>query len=274
MRVGIVLQGAVACVTGGGRGIGAATARRLADAGARVVIGDIDRAAADEVAATLGPRVVATSLDVTDPVSFADFVATARAVGPIDVLVNNAGVLRTGPFVEQSLDGQLREIAINLGGPTIGTRLVLDQMVARGRGHVVNVSSMAGRMSVPGAAVYTGSKSAVASMSRAVRAELAGTGVTLTTVFPAAVRTELTAGLDTRYVPTSSPDAVAKVIVGSCGRPRRQVTVPSWLAPVGAVEQLLPESLGEGIKRVVGAQRRITADNVHARAYQDRTSRS
>jgi len=272
--VAILLPGAVACVTGGGRGIGRATAAALVAAGARVVIGDLDTDLAQQVAAELGPRASAAHLDVAAPDSFADFLETARRVGPVDLLVNNAGIQRTGSFLEQSLEGQLREIAINLGGVLIGMRLVLPDMVERARGHVVNVSSMAGKMTVPGAAVYSASKFGVASLSRAVRSELAGTPVTVTTVLPAAVATDLTAGLDIRGVPTSSPDEVAEAIVASCRHGRPEVTIPGWLGPVGLVEQGLPEGLGERIKRAVGAQERITAQNDQTRAYQARTARS
>lgn len=270
----IPLPGALACVTGGGRGIGRATASALVAAGARVLIGDIDADLAYTVAEELGPRASAASLDVADPASFADFVETARTIGPIDLLVNNAGIQRTGSFVEQPLESQLREIAINLGGVLIGMRLVLPDMIERGRGHVVNVSSMAGKMTVPGAAVYSASKFGVASLSRAVRSELAGTAVTVTTVLPAAVETDLTAGLDIRGVPTSSPDDVAAAIVASCRHGRPEVTIPGWLGAVGLVEQGLPEGLGERIKRAVGAQERITAQNEQTRAYQARTARS
>jgi len=239
-----------------------------------VVIGDID---ADEVASTaeaLGPAVRGVQLDVTDPDSYGRFLEFARSAGPLDVLVNNAGIQRTGAFVDQDLAGQLREIAIDLGGVVIGMRLVLPEMVERRRGHIVNVSSMAGKMTVPGAAVYTAAKFGVAALSRSVRSELAGSGVSVTTVFPAAVRTDLTDGLDIRGVPTSSPDDVAEAIAASCRHGRAEVTVPGWLAPVAFAEQVLPESVAELAKRTVGAQRRLTVDNERTRAYQERTARS
>jgi NAD(P)-dependent dehydrogenase (short-subunit alcohol dehydrogenase family) len=268
------LRDAVVCVTGAARGIGRATAAQFVAAGARVVIGDIDADEAAEVAADLGPQVRSSALDVTDPESFGAFVDVARAWGPIQVLVNNAGIQRTGAFIDQDLPGQLRELSIDLGGVVIGTRLVLPEMVAAGSGHVVNVSSMAGKMTVPGAAVYTAAKSGVVALSRTIRAELVGSGVSLTTVLPAAVRTDLTAGLDIRGVPTSSPSDVATAIVDSCRHRRGEVTVPSWVAPVGFVEQVLPEPIGEFVKRRVGAQRRLTVDNESTRAYQERTARS
>lgn len=270
----IRLKNAVVCVTGGGRGIGAATARAMAERGARVVIGDIDLEHAQKVADDIGQSALALKLDVADPASFIAFLAAAREVGPIDVMINNAGIQRTGAFAEQSLGTQHREIAINLGGVITGMRLVLPDMLSRNRGHIVNVASMAGKMSVPGAAVYTASKFGVTSLSRAVRSEIADSRVTITTILPAAVSTELTAGLDIRGVPTVSPEQVAREIVASCRHGRAEVTLPQWLAPVGAVEHALPERIGEKVKRLVGAQQRISAVNETTRAYQERTSRS
>lgn len=270
----IALNNAVVCVTGGGRGIGAATAQAFARKGARVAIGDIDLDAATAVAKKIGPNALALKLDVADPASFAAFIDAARQLGPIDVLVNNAGIQRTGTFVEQTLESQHREIAINLGGVITGMRLVLPDMLARHHGHIVNVASMAGKMSVPGAAVYTASKFGVASLSRAVRSEIAGSRVTLTTLLPSAVLTDLTAGMDIRGVPKCSPEKVAQEIVASCKHGLEEVTLPRWVAPIGAVEQVLPERIGEYVKRILGTQKRISAVNRITRAYQERTSRS
>ncbi|HET8707448.1 MAG TPA: SDR family NAD(P)-dependent oxidoreductase [Pseudomonadales bacterium] len=270
----VKLKGAVVCITGAGRGIGAATAKAFAKAGSRVVIGDIDLTAAQQVAAEIGPLATAVKLDVADIASFTQFIEAAREIGPVDVLVNNAGIQRTGVFTEQALEAQLREIAINLGGVLTGMRLVLPEMLARNTGHIVNVSSMAGKISVPGCAVYTASKFGVASLSRAVRAEIDGSKVTITTVLPAAVQTELTAGLNIRGVPKSKPETIAKEIVASCKHGRPEVTMPKWLGQIGTLEQALPERVGDFVKKVVGAQSRMTADNANSRAYQDRVSRS
>ena len=268
----IALQGTVACVTGGGRGIGKATAMALAKAGARVFIGDIDVEAAQAVEDSL-PGATAVHLDVSDPDSFARFLQQADEAGPLGVLVNNAGIQRTGEFSGQSLDTKHREMAINVGGIINGMHFALPGMLERNRGHIVNLSSMAGKMTVPGAAVYTASKFAVATLSRTVRAEIAHTGVTITTILPSAVETELAAGLDLRGVPKATPEEIAVEIVASCQHGKPEVTLPKWLFPVGTIEQALPEKLGNWVKRTVGAQKRISADTPQSRKYQERLSR-
>lgn len=267
------LAGAVACVTGGGRGIGRATAELLARRGAHVVLGDLDGDLAEQVAREIGGTAVGVTLDVADPASFAAFLDTAREAGPIQVLVNNAGIMRTGPFAEQDPAGQQREMAINLGGVMTGMRLVLPEMLARHEGHIANVASMAGKITTPGASVYTATKSAVVALSRAVRAELAGSDVTVSTILPAAVRTDLNAGLDVSLMPVSPPSAVAAAIVASCRDGRAEVGVPRWVVPIAQLVEGLPEGLGEAAKRAAGAQRRIAPENAEARAYQARISR-
>ncbi|TDC81047.1 SDR family oxidoreductase [Actinomadura sp. 7K507] len=246
-------NGAVVCVTGGARGIGRATAALLAERGARVWIGDLDADAVAATAAELG--VAGHPLDVTDPISFQSFLDAARADGPVDMLVNNAGIMRMGPFADQALAGHHREIAINLTGVVNGVHLALPAMTERGRGHIVNVASMAGKVTTPGIAVYCATKFAVVALSRAVRAELHGTGVTLTTILPAATRTELTAGVSLDLQPTLVPEDVAAAIVRSARHGRREVTVPRWLAPVGTLEQAFPEPAVESLKRVVTRHR-------------------
>lgn len=265
----IELSGAVTCVTGGARGIGKETARALVDAGAEVWIGDIDIALADQTAAELGPRVQAVRLDVTDPDSFAEFLdAPSR---PLTMLVNNAGVMHTGAFHEIELDAHLREIAIDLTGVVIGTRLVLPGMLERDEGHIVNVASMAGVLTLPGIATYNATKFGVVALSRAVRAEIADSHVTISTVMPAAVRTDLVSGVSTKGAPTLDPHHIAAAIVDSARHGRREVPVPRWLGPTGAIEEILPERVSGGLKRMVGGDRLLNrVDREQRRAYSER----
>jgi len=270
----IKLEGAVVCVTGAARGIGKATAEALAKRGAHVVLGDIDEAEARNVANTIGNGAITVKLDVANPASFTEFVAKAKELGPIALLVNNAGIQRTGRFIDQTLESQHREIAINLGGVINGMRLVLPDMLAQNYGHIVNVASMSAKMTLPGVAVYTASKFGVASLSRAVRSEIADSKVSITTVMPSAVQTELTAGMDIRGVPKSKPEDVAAEIIASCRHGKPEVTVPRWLATIGAVEELMPERIGTMLKKLAGAQDRLLHDTPETRAYQNRVSRT
>ncbi|KAF0968408.1 MULTISPECIES: SDR family oxidoreductase [unclassified Gordonia (in: high G+C Gram-positive bacteria)] len=270
----IALAGARVCVTGGARGIGAATAAALVERGATVWIGDRDLVAATATADRLGPRAHAHHLDVTDTDSFAGFIDAASARGPVDMLVNNAGIQHMGRLVDQDLDALQRELDINLGAVLTGTRLVLPGMIERGRGHVVNVSSMAGKITTPGIATYCASKFGVVALSRAVRAELAGTGVTLTTIMPAATRTDLTSGVLLRLQPTLDPAEVAAAIVDSARHGRGEVTVPRYLAGMGVLEELIPSPIMWWLKRFVGGVDYGAFDPARRKAYLDRSRAS
>lgn len=244
----IGLDGAVACVTGGARGIGRATAAALVQRGATVWIGDVDADEAGRTAHEIGAK--ATYLDVTDESSVAAFHAVAAADGPVAMLVNNAGIQHMGPFVEQKLSAYHREVAVNLVGVINGMHEFLPGMLARNHAHIVNVASMAAKVTTPGMSVYCATKYAVAALSRAVRAEIAASDVTVTTVLPTAVHTELTAGVNLDLLPTRQPEQIAAVIADSARRPGGEVTVPRWLSPFGVVEEVTPEPLMQLIKRL------------------------
>jgi NAD(P)-dependent dehydrogenase (short-subunit alcohol dehydrogenase family) len=277
----IRLDRAVVAITGGARGIGRATADRFAAAGARVCIGDLDGDAAAEAAAEIGAargvRVEPFQLDVRSLDSFREFLDGAHAtVGPIDVLVNNAGVMPTGPFLEEAEATTDAVLEVNLRGPIHGMRLVLPGMIARRRGHVVNVASMLGRAELPGLATYVASKHAVVGLTNAVRHELDGTGVTLTSVLPGVVNTELSSGFS---VPLArlvrvEPGDVARAIVDSVrGRPR-EVAVPSWLGIYPALRPFIPPAVEALVRRIVGDDRAMgPPDAVGRAAYSVRLSR-
>lgn len=268
----IDVDGAVVCVTGGARGIGRATAAELVRRGARVWIGDLDADEAVRTADEIGAK--AMHLDVTREGSVGRFWAAASADGPVRMLVNNAGIMRLGPFLEQRLDGHHREVAVNLLGVVNGMHVFLPDMVTRNEGHVVNVASMAAKVTTPGIAVYCATKFAVAALSRAVRAELAHTNVTITTIMPAAVNTELTAGVSLDLQPTLAPDQVARAIADTARRPGREITVPRWLAPMGIVEEGTPERVLNTAKRIVTRHRPPGHfDDAARRAYIDRVGR-
>ena len=130
-----ILVGQVAALTGGGRGIGRATARALAQAGVKVAIGDLDTESAQKVAEEIGGGAIGVHLDVTDRDSFADFIAQAEEqLGPVDIIVNNAGIMQLGRYVDEDFATTKRMIDINIYGVHFGCELTLPQMLQRGRG--------------------------------------------------------------------------------------------------------------------------------------------
>jgi NAD(P)-dependent dehydrogenase (short-subunit alcohol dehydrogenase family) len=254
----IELSGAVVAITGGARGIGRSAAERFAGLGARVCIGDVDGESAATTASAIGSGVQPFQVDVRSLDSFRGFLASAElAVGPIDVLVNNAGVMPTGPFLTEDEATSELILAVNVSGPIHGMRIVLPGMIERGHGHIVNVASMLGRTELPGLATYVASKHAVVGLTNAVRTELDGTGVTLTTVLPSVVNTELSSGFSVpfaRFVRVE-PEDVAKAIVDSVRDRPREVAVPRWMALYPALRPFIPDQLESIVRRVLGDNR-------------------
>src|SRR3954471_15856430 len=159
----IPISGRTVAITGAARGLGLATARELASRGARIAIGDLDGDLASVEAAALpgpGPH-AGYALDVTDPESFERFIDRAGELGPLDVLINNAGIMPVRAFAEEDALVTRRQVEINVLGVTTGTRLALERMLPRGGGHIVSVASAAGRVAVPGEGVCTAPKYAV-----------------------------------------------------------------------------------------------------------------
>jgi NAD(P)-dependent dehydrogenase (short-subunit alcohol dehydrogenase family) len=182
----------VVVVTGGAKGIGRATVAAFAAAGDRVVALGRDRDALDalgESLGTAGHAVQARACDVTDENTVRE---TFAAIGPVDVLVNNAGVAESATLGGTSLQSWERHFAVNATGAFLCTRAVIDGMRERDAGVVVTVASTAGRVGAPYTAAYTASKHAAVGLMRAVAAEVAGTGVRANAVCPAYVDTEMT----------------------------------------------------------------------------------
>jgi len=256
-------------ITGGARGIGAATARILRDAGADVIIGDRDVAHLAEAAAELGVR--HHPLDVTSPEQWADFVAAA---GPIDVLVNNAGIMPVGEFLAEDPAVSRQIFEVNTFGVIHGTRAVAPQMVERGRGQIVNTASAVGRVALPNGASYSASKHAVVGFTEAMRAELAPAGVEVGMVLPVIVNTALGAGVArTRGVPTMSAEQVAEVIVDVIRRPVPEAWAPRWGQPVTKVSQALPRGFQNLARRLMGADNVLTHADPGARAAYEAEAR-
>ena len=189
------LAGKVVVITGGARGIGAATATALVAKGARVAIGDLDEELTKRAAKELGGDTLGLRLDVTDHPGYTAFLdQVERELGPIDVLVNNAGIMPLALLDEESDQTTSRQIAINLTAVIHGTREGLVRMKPRRSGHIVNIASVAGKIGAAGGATYCATKHGVVGLCEAVYYELRGTGVDISCVMPTIVSTELAAG--------------------------------------------------------------------------------
>jgi NAD(P)-dependent dehydrogenase (short-subunit alcohol dehydrogenase family) len=269
------VAGKVAAVTGGARGIGRATAAELSRAGARVAIGDLD----GELAARTGSEIGALGLqlDVTDRASFETFLDEVEtALGPLDVLVNNAGILHLGPFLEEDDAATRRQFDVNVFGVINGTRLAVPRLLRRPEGHLVNVASSAGKIAPPGIATYVATKHAVVGLTEAVRAEHADSPLEFSIVMPGVVKTEMIAGYeDARGVQKVEPGDVADAIVDALRRPRVDVYVPRSLGPVSRALALLPRPAREAVSRALKVDR-VTwdADRTARDAYESRAAAS
>lgn len=186
------LKHKVALVTGGARGMGAATCRRFAAEGAKLVIADVLDDDGQRLAAELGPGASFVHLDVADEASWhAALQQAAAAFGPLDVLVNNAGVLLFKTLLETSLADFERVIRINLQGTFLGTRLAGAQMVKRGKGSIVNISSADGMKGANGLGAYCSSKWGIRGLTRVAAMEFGHQGVRVNSVHPGGIDTAM-----------------------------------------------------------------------------------
>src|SRR5215204_3095189 len=267
------LHGRVVVVTGGGRGIGRAIADALAARGCRIAIGDLDAPSAREAAEAIGGDAVGLALDVTDRPRFTLFLdEVERRLGPIDVLVNNAGIMPVGPFDEEDDATAIRLLEINLHAVIHGTKEAVRRMKPRGTGHIVNIASTAGKSGFPNLASYCATKHGVVGLSEAVRAELRGTGVEVSVVMPGIVKTELSTGLvETRAFKSSTPEEVADAVVDALKFGRFDVFVPKSIGPTLAFTNLIPRRGREALGRALKLDRALRdADRGARAAYEAR----
>jgi NADP-dependent 3-hydroxy acid dehydrogenase YdfG len=244
--------------------------------GMKVAIGDLDEQAARRTAEELGASAAALPLDVTDRDSFAAFLdAAEERLGPLDVLVNNAGIMQIGRFVDEDDLTARRMIDINLHGVILGCKLALERMIPRDRGHIVNISSQAGKFGAPGGATYSATKHAVVGLTEAIRGELRlmGAHIDVSYVMPFVVNTELGSGLgEARGMTNLEPSEVADAIVEALQHGIVDVWVPKRNNQLGT---LLPRALSEGMVRMMKADRVLAgADLNRRRDYELRASRS
>jgi NADP-dependent 3-hydroxy acid dehydrogenase YdfG len=280
MRRARNLTGKVVVITGGGRGVGAATARLLRTYGARIAVGDLDEGLAAAVAVEVDGY--GAFLDVTDRPGFTRFLDDVEAeLGAVDVLINNAGIMPLSRIDEESDQATNDIVSVNLLGVIHGTKQMVARMKRRGAGgHIVNVSSAAGRIPIAGAATYTATKHAVSGFSNALHIEFLaeGTPIDITAVHPAIIRTELSAGFADNKGPAKpvTAEQVAAAIVSALHRPRPDVYVPASLGTAVRTGGLIPRRVGEWLNRVLGGERAaLDASTDPARtAYEERAAHS
>jgi len=264
----------VVAITGAARGIGLATAKRLAASGARVALGDIDEAALSQAQREVGGTAIARRLDVRDEQSFAEFLqATVDEFGGLDVLVNNAGIMPVGPLLEESGDVARRMFDINVHGVLIGTKLAVPLLTGRAGARVVNLASYAGKLPVPGQVSYAGTKAAVLAITDAARWEFESQGVGFTAIIPTFTKTELITGTTTpKSVVPIEPDDVARAIQRAIENGDDEIYVPKALKPFGRALGMLPRRWHNAIHRRLGTDRAfIDVDRESRKAYRDRT---
>lgn len=270
----VSVDGTVVAITGGCGGIGMATARSFASRGAKVALGDLDGDAASASASELGPSHAGFAVDVADSGSFDQFLdQVEEQLGPVDTLVNNAGVMLLGPLEDETEVATETLVQVNLIGVINGTKLAIRRMSDRGRGRIVNIASQAGKTGFPGGATYSATKFGVVGLCEAVRNELVGSGVGVTCVMPGPVRTELAGGIGkAKGVRWLSPYEVGEGIVRAVEEGELEVWLPPvtrWLQPPTS---LLSAGLRDRLMKAFGADR-VLASSVDEGARSEYESR-
>ncbi|MGL5864715.1 MAG: SDR family NAD(P)-dependent oxidoreductase [Dermatophilaceae bacterium] len=245
------VNGAHVLLTGATGTLGTALTRAFADAGAHITLVARSRDALDELAATVGAHAITLSADLTSPTHLTHLVERAEAGhGPVDVLVNNAGVEAAAHLVDTDTGDIARTVALNLIAPAVLARQALPGMVRRGRGAVVNVSSLAGVATFPGLALYGATKSGLTALTAGLRAELRGTPVTTLAVEIGPVTSPMltrigehagaAASFDrlrrTRLLPRLDPDDVARRVVAAIETGRAHLRLPRRVALLAATQ--------------------------------------
>lgn len=265
------LAGMTAVVTGGARGIGLATARRLIREGVLVTLWDLDPEALREARNQLvqegtGDHVGIIPCDITDPAAVHQAVLhSVTAMGRIDILINNAGYLAPGNFLDQPVDQWNRTVAVNLKGLLYVTHAVLPGMYQQGAGHVVNISSAAATLGVAGLAVYTATKWAVWGLTESLRQESINLGhrhVRFSSVHPIFLRHGMFAGARLRglgalLVPNvRDHDVIARAVVDYALKRRRRIVMrPRTVRLAVLLRGILPNRVFEALVRFLGVPR-------------------
>ncbi|MHA7651616.1 SDR family oxidoreductase [Mycobacterium sp. ML4] len=255
------VAGKVVAITGGARGIGLAIATVLHRSGAKVAIGDIDEAGAQAAGDRLGLQ-LALRLDVTDRESCTAFLdAVENQLGPLDVMVNNAGLIAVGSAVEENDEATRRLFDVNVHGVILGTKLATQRMLPRRRGHVINIGSVSSVLPTEGIATYCATKHAVLGYTDAIRLENRGRGVHFSVIMPTLTNTEMVAGVGhAKGFKNAEPEDVARAVVRVIAKPEPHVVIPRSLGMTLWAQRLMPVGLAEALGRALGAGRVFTSD--------------
>jgi short-subunit dehydrogenase len=252
-------RGVRTLVTGASSGIGRALALRLAREGARVGLvarrEPALRELAGEIAAAGGEAGVFPA-DLGDrEQALACAAAATSAFGGIDLLVNNAGYGHHRSFLDWDLDDMERVMRVNYGGALTMTKALLPQMTARGRGWLVFVASVAGKIASPDESAYVASKFALVGLASALSIEVEDAGVHVLTVCPGVIRTPFFDEEALARMPPVSrrqmvePEGLVEAILGGLAKGRREITYPAWIAPSYAIQALAPGLMRWGVRR-------------------------
>lgn len=222
-----LLEGRTAVVTGGAQGLGRAIAERFVAEGARVVLGDLDLTAARETASALGDdRALAIKCDVTSEAEMSALVAAADAFGGVDVMVNNAGVLRDATMRRMSLDDFRLVLDTHVQGTWLGTRAAAAVMRDKGRGSIVNMSSISGKVGNVGQTNYSAAKAGIVGLTKAAAKEVAHVGVRVNAVQPGLIRTPMTEAMREDIW----EQRLKEIPIGRFGEPAEVAAVALFLA--------------------------------------------
>ena len=255
------LDGKRVLITGGAQGIGLEMAMKFAGRGADVVIADLNEGKLPEAKAkieALGVSAWGFPVDVTNPASIASLKAQIAAeVGPIDVLVNNAGVVFGGPFTETPLDQHFRTYEVNTFGLVAMTHAFLPDLIGRPEAHLVNISSASGFVGLPYGSTYASSKWAVIGFSESIRSELKVLGhehVHVTIVCPSYIGTGMFEGAAApKATNILEPDFIAEKVVHAVEQNRIHVLEPWMVKITPLLRELLPTALYDRISHLFGA---------------------
>lgn len=265
------VRGSRVLITGAGHGLGFATAAAFARAGAAVVVTDVNAGAVEEAVATLaasGGAAAGYTLDVTKPEQVADVRARVRAeVGPVDVLVNNAGILAGGAFLEVPLARHLATAGVNFGGVLAVAHAFLPDLLARPAGHLVNIASASAVVALPFGTSYAASKWAVLGFTDSLREELRALGhrhVGVTAVCPSYIATGLCDGATpARFTRWLTADTVAASVVRAVERNTELVMLPWQVRVLYNAGGCLPRSWFRAACRAVGVSGSMTRWHGH-----------